>query len=148
MPMFDSSLKSQVFEIEARMAKRVEEVYNSWGQYEHDGGPTPKEILDRLLIIYENAIETMKKEIIAPVEPPVRRVPHQQLIPNPTMMQSVDMVKRLNKGYIRFVYDTSPIRLKQFFEEQEVREDLNPPEAISTETTVEAGSDFTLPDNI
>lgn len=125
MPIVDGSLKGQVFEIESRMAKRVEEVFMARTQGALDGiwtQVTPKQVLDRLLIMYENAVTAMVEEVIKPVEYHIRGG-HQMI---PTMQESAEIVKRLNKGYLRFVYDTTEERLKQYFEENAVKEALNP----------------------
>lgn len=124
MPIVDGSLKGQVFEIEARMAKRVEDVFMARTQGALDGVWTrvsAKQVLDRLLIMYENAVTAMVEEVIKPVESHIRGG-HPM---TPTMQESAEIVKRLNKGYLRFVYDTTEERLEQYFKETEAKEALN-----------------------
>ena len=140
MPIVDGSLKGQVFEIETRMAKRVEDVFIARTQGALDGVWTrvsPKQVLDRLLIMYENAVTTMVEEVIKPVEAHVR---HGNQPMTPTMQESAEVVKRLNKGYLRFVYDTTEARLAQYFEETEAKEALNPDDDVElVDTTPDGG---------
>jgi len=139
MPIVDGSLKGQVFEIEVRMAKRVEEVFMARTQGALDGVWTrvsAKQVLDRLLIMYENAVTAMVEEVIKPVESHIRGG-HQT---TPTMQESAEIVKRLNKGYIRFVYDTTEERLEQYFKETEAKEALNPDDDVEVvDTTPDGG---------
>lgn len=123
MAITDSSLKAQVFEVETRMAKKVEDVF-----YAHtvtlDGiwvNVSAKELLDRLLIIYENAVSSMIQEVVKTEEYRI----HNRV---PTMVETAEIVKRLNKGYLRFCYDLSDERLEQYFSEKAVKDELNPPE--------------------
>ena len=118
MPILDGSLKGQIFEIESRMSKRVEEVFNYYDSHKLVDYPA-KLMLDKMLLLYENTIEAMKQDIVAPFDGP--NDPHMQ----PNMMQSTDIVKRLNKGYLRFVYETSPTRMQEVIEENKAREELN-----------------------
>ena len=131
MPIVDGSLKQQIFEIENKMAKRVEDVilscaadYDIFTRWRED--LTLKEVVDYLLIQYENAIKAMQEEVIRPTD--MRK--HDGM---PNMVESADIVKRLNKGYLRFVYDTTSTRLQQYFEEKKAKDDLNPIEEIKVD---------------
>jgi hypothetical protein len=126
MPILDGSLKQQVFNIETRMADRVEKVFlhyiESPDYLDNIGAETSKQLLDWLLIQYENAIKAMQEEVIKPTE--WRDPTKNPSMPN--MMESSDVVKRLNKGYLRFVYDTTEERIKQYFTEKQMKDTLNP----------------------
>lgn len=141
MPIVDGSLKQQIFSIESKMANRVEKVFLdlvSNGQHlQWKEDMTNKMLLDRLLIQYENAVKAMQEEIINPVNKDI-----QLNGAPPNMFVTSDIVKRLHKGYLRFVYDTTDERLKQYFQETEVKEELNPTdeEVITGEDTLPDGS--------
>lgn len=127
MPIVDGSLKSQIFEIENKMANRTETVFldlvSNGRHFSWKADMTNKQLLDRLLIQYENAVKAMQEEVIKPVD---KEMQLNGGIPN--MHITADIVKRLHKGYLRFVYDTTDDRLKQFFQEEQAKEELNPPE--------------------
>lgn len=125
MPIIDGSLKQQIFNIENKMSDRVEEVFldllSNENYLQWKDGITTKMLLDRLLIQYENAVKAMQDEIIKPVN---KDIQSNSMPPN--MFVTSDIVKRLNKGYLRFVYDTTDERLRQYFKETDVKEELNP----------------------
>lgn len=131
MPIVDGSLKQQIFEIENKMANRAEKAFLdliSNGYHLHwKVGMTNKQLLDRLLIQYENAIKAMQEEVIKPVdkEMQLNGMP-------PSMYVTADIIKRLHKGYLRFVYDTTDERLKQYFQEEQAKEELNSHEDAET----------------
>lgn len=127
MAIVDASLKQQIFNTEDRMADRVKEALSWFEVSENDENPTYKQVFDYLLILYENAIHNLKEDIIRPCDDHPARPP-KVTTPKPSMMETTDIVKRLNKGYLRFVYDTSKERILQHFKEEEVKEDLNPSE--------------------
>ena len=131
MAIVDASLKQQIFNTEDRMADRVKEALSWFEVNENDENPTYKQVFDYLLILYENAIHNLKEDIIKPYDDPPARPP--KVTPKPSMMETTDIVKRLNKGYLRFVYDTSKERILQHFKEEEVKEDLNPSEQTTAE---------------
>ena len=133
MAIVDASLKQQIFHTENRMADRVKESLSLFEDSTEVGNPTYKQVFDYLLILYENAVHNLKEDIIKPCDDPRPRQP--KVTPSPNMMETTDIVKRLNKGYLRFVYDTSKERILQHFKEEEVKEDLNP----SEQTTAEQG---------
>lgn len=139
MPIVDGSLKQQIFNIENKMADRVQSVFieliSNGHHLEWKEDMTNKILLDRLLIQYENAVKAMQEEIIKPVNKEI-----QLNGGSPNMFVTSDIVKRLQKGYLRFVYDTTEERLKQYFQETEIKEELNP-----TDEEITTGED-TLPD--
>ena len=141
MPIVDGSLKQQIFNIESKMADRTQNVFLDLVFNGHHlgwkEGMTNKMLLDRLLIQYENAVKAMQEEIIKPVNKEI------QLNDGPpNMFVTSDIVKRLHKGYLRFVYDTTDERLKQYFQETEVKEELNPTdeEVTTNEETLPDGT--------
>lgn len=139
MAIVDGSLKQQIFNIESRMADRAQNVFidlvSNGHHLDWKEGMTHKMLLDHLLIQYENAVKAMQEEIIKPVNKEI------QLNGGPpNMFVTSDIVKRLYKWYLRFVYDTTDERLKQYFQETEVKEELNP-----TDEEVTTGED-TSPD--
>lgn len=131
MPIVDGSLKQQIFEIENKMANRVEKAFldliHNGHHLQWKDGMSHKQLLDRLLIQYENAIKAMQEEVIKPVD---KEMQLNGMPPN--MYVTADIVKRLHKGYLRFVYDTTDERLKQYFQEEQAKEELNPTEDTET----------------
>lgn len=107
MPIMEANLREQFYIVEGKMADRAAEVIAN--AISIDEIMTVETIAKHVMDLYENRVielkETLAKHYSKKRQPDIQ----------PDLDEAVDIVKKLNKGYIKFVYDTRLDRLKLTF---------------------------------
>lgn len=93
-----------------------------------------------LMKIYNDYNDALIRDIIIPLESPANQTPFHPVA-------FVQVVKRLNKGYARLVYDTTRERLMQLMEEEEAKKNLNDIEEETPTPTTEEDNTNTEGEN-
>ena len=138
-----SAVFNEVIRTQTRMAERVAEVIKKYQDREADGKGskivTSAEVAKQLLIKYENVVNDMiilAEEVGAPKPNSQPGMP-----PMPITTEEILMfTKKLNKGYIKFVDDTSEEKITALFHEALVNDSIENELGL---TTAEGTTDVT-----
>ena len=114
-PKARSLLQQQVSLIQNKMMDRAMEVFHKYEEYED---VAKLEAFDTLMLVYNNYTNALIHDVILPLDTPG----------DSSHLRSAEfaqLVRRLNKGYANFVYDTTVSRLNQIMEEEKQKKILN-----------------------
>lgn len=112
-----SLLQEQVSLIQNKMMDRAMQVFS---KYEEVNDVEKLEVFDTLIFIYNNYNTALIHDVILPLDTPGDQTPLRSA-------EFAQFVRRLNKGYANFVYDTTRSRLNQIMEEERQKKNLNNP---------------------
>lgn len=118
-----SMLQEEVTEIQNKMMDRAMTVFRS---YEETNDVEKLEAFDALMLIYNNYTNALIHDVILPLDIPGDSAPLRS-------SEFAQLVRRLNKGYANFCYDTTRSRLNQLMEEERQKKNLNNPFHDETE---------------
>lgn len=108
-------LQEQISIIQGKMMDRAMEVFKKY----EDAPDTEKlDMFDTLMTLYNKYIEGLVDDILTPLNNPADQRPL-------TPVTFTYLVRRLYKGYARFVYDTTDSRLHQLKDEYYSNKEAN-----------------------
>ena len=116
-PKARSMLQEEVTEIQNKMMDRAMQVFY---HYEEVNDVEKLEAFDTLMLIYNNYTTGLIHDVILPLDVPGDSTPLRSA-------EFAQLVRRLNKGYANFVYDTTRSRLNQIMDEERQKKNLNNP---------------------
>lgn len=116
-PKARALLQEQVSLIQNKMMDRAMQVFS---KYEEVNDVEKLEVFDTLIFIYNNYTTALIHDVILPLDTPGDKTPLRSA-------EFAQFVRRLNKGYANFVYDTTRSRLNQIMEEERQKKNLNNP---------------------
>lgn len=114
-PKARSMLQEEVTEIQNKMMDRAMQVFHEYENYED---VSKLEAFDTLMLIYNNYTNALIHDVILPLDTPGDSAPLRS-------SEFAQFVRRLNKGYANFCYDTTSSRLNQLMEEERQKKNLN-----------------------
>lgn len=114
-PKARSMLQEQVSKIQHNMMDRALYVFSL---YEESNDVEKLQYFDTLMKLYNKYTEVLVHDILIPLDNPANQTPMNS-------STFANIVRRLNKGYANFVYDTTKSRLEQFIAEEEQKKNLN-----------------------
>lgn len=125
-PKARSLLQEQVSLIQNKMMDRAMAVFHKYEEYED---VSKLETFDTLMLIYNNYTNALIHDVILPLDIPGDSSPLRSA-------EFAQLIRRLNKGYANFVYDTTSSRLNQIMEEEKQKKALNnPPQGETGQST-------------
>jgi hypothetical protein len=116
-PKARSMLQEEVTEIQNKMMDRAMQVFHEYENYED---VSKLEAFDTLMLIYNNYTNALIHDVLLPLDTPGDSAPLRS-------SEFAQLVRRLNKGYANFCYDTTRSRLNQIMEEERQKKTLNNP---------------------
>lgn len=126
-------LQEQISIVQGKMMDRAMDVYSAinsdYGKFSEfiEENGNSKLLFDTLINIYNNYTNALINDILVPLED----LSDQRSVDSITF---TGLVRRLNKGYANFVYDTTRFRLYQIMKEAINNKELN----IETENTAQS----------
>lgn len=128
--MFDpkarTMLQNQVSIIQNKMMDRALLVF---AKYEDYNDVEKLKYFDMLMNLYNKYTEVLVHDILIPLDDPSENI-------RATSSSFANLIRRLNRGYANFVYDTTSSRLQQLIEEEEHRKNLNDKENPEQNPTI------------
>lgn len=128
--MFDpkarTMLQNQVSIIQNKMMDRAMFVF---AKYEDYNDVEKLKYFDMLMNLYNKYTEVLVHDILIPLDDPGENI-------RATSSSFANLIRRLNRGYANFVYDTTSSRLQQLIEEEEHRKNLNDKENSEQNPTI------------
>lgn len=130
-PKTTALLQEQISTIESSMMDRAIQVFDEYEMLdiEYD----KRTVFNALMKIYNNYCEALIHDIVGPIEAPNNHIFR--------LADFVIIIKRLNKGYANFVYDTTKERLIQFIQEEQAAQNQNESNGEDNPQTVEESSE-------
>ena len=124
-PKARAMLQEEVTEIQNKMMDRAMQVFLYYENYEDVAK------FDTLMLIYNNYTNALIHDVILPLDVPGDSAPLRS-------SEFAQLVRRLNKGYANFCYDTTRSRLNQLMEEERQKKNLNNPSHNQAEQTTQS----------